>query len=97
MLDVNTVFEAYKDNYRQFHLVENKPHTRSDICALIKLAEILPDLKYSLICGSDGDVAYLSGAISAISKRITKEDVIMLLRCGVTYSEFHKCLVLDLF
>lgn len=60
-------------------------HRQPKLCALLLLNAILPET--SVFAGAGDDVLFLSYRPKELHNRITIEQVRVLRRCGVTYSE----------
>lgn len=87
METVAKLFEKHKNEYLQFHLVENKRSTRRDVNALLLLAEWFPR-SGNLISATRRDEIRLDVIEPEISK-LTEDQIIELLRCGVLLDFRH--------
>lgn len=85
MIDVYALFETHESEYLEFDRVEDKLHHRPDICAFIKLDQIVPD-KGDMVTAAGHDEIFLSTSCDDFAEVATEDDVIYLLRCGVVFS-----------
>jgi hypothetical protein len=82
--------EAFEDEYGQFDRIkEDKPSSRKDLCAFIKLDHLVPPAyKWEdIVTGSEHDEFFLSPDMDKFAKVATETDVLYLVRCGVMFSE----------
>lgn len=91
--EVKAYFEEIKDEYLQFHRVENPPSQRVDLCAFLKLEALIPGTE-RIVVGSERDEIYLSVYPAELGERATKEDLLYLHRCGVRIDSHTGLLVM---
>lgn len=82
--ELEALFEKHSDEYVQFERIEKPLHPRPDICAFIRLHELVPG-NGDMVCASEHDEFFLDVSPDALAAVATEEDVIMLHRCGVRY------------
>lgn len=75
------------NEYLKFDRVKNKLSTRPDLHALILLNSLLPG-DDDIICGSEHDQYWLNVDCDELAKVITEEQVLDLIRCGISYDEY---------
>jgi hypothetical protein len=90
MIDVETLFEIHESEYMKFDRIENKLHHRPDICAFLLLDSIVPN-SGDMISAAEHDEIFLDTSCDDFAERGTEDDVITLLRCGITYSGEYDC------
>ena len=83
-------FEAVNDDYLEFDRVENKLSTRPDIHAFILLNEIFPG-DTGMISAASHDAICLDANWKELNK-LTDDQILELVRCGVMYSSENDCL-----
>ncbi len=93
--DTNTLtklFDKFDDEYLKFDRIKkvDRKHEREDLCAMLYLHEKLGG-SGDAVCAAEHDEIYLDWAGDDLLK-LTEEDVLYLVRCGVRYSEEHNCL-----
>lgn len=86
-MDLEKVFEKYNDEYLKFELVENKLHSRPDVCAFLLLDKLVGKSDRDIIAGAGYDEIFLDIDCRELAKKVTDEDVRTLARCGVRYDE----------
>ncbi len=87
MIDLKAAFGATDDEYLQFERIENPLHSRPDICAFMKLHELVPvNPDRDMVAGARHDEIFLETEPEALAAVATQEDIIYLRRCGVRFS-----------
>jgi hypothetical protein len=84
-------FEAVNDDYIKFERVVNKKNTRPDIHAFILLSELFPNYDRDIISAAGHDEIWLDISSEEINK-LTDENILDLVRCGVRYDSHHDSL-----
>lgn len=74
-----------------FDLIENKYSQRSDLHAFILLDKIFPD-KTDIICHAEHDEIFIGVRIEELAPVITEDQILELVRCGVSYDSSHDSL-----
>jgi len=87
MVDLEQVFEKYDDEYSKFDSIENKLHSRPDICAFLLLDKLVPGAGKDMVSAAEHDEIYLDVDCEALAAVATEEDIQTLARCGVRYDE----------
>jgi hypothetical protein len=86
MLDLQSLFEKYSEEYLQFERVENPRHPRADLCAFLMLHDLAPQPHGRNIVGrAKHDEVWLDADCDALATSATEEDVVTLIRCGVRF------------
>lgn len=86
MIDLKEVFEKYRNDFLRFELVEEKLHSRPDVCAFILLDKLLPEDGCDMVSAAEHDIIYLDVDCDKLAGIATEEDVLMLVRCGVLFN-----------
>jgi hypothetical protein len=76
--------DPMSDEYIQFERVQNKLSQNRDLHAFLLMESIEP-VQYRLIAGADHDVVYLEGPTDSFIEKLTEEQAIDLIRCGIHY------------
>lgn len=74
-----------------FDLVENKYSERSDLHAFILIDKIFPE-KTAIIGHAAHDQIFIGVEIEELAKVITEEQILELVRSGVSYDSNYDCL-----
>ena len=85
MIDLDATFEKYNGDYMEFERVENKLHSRPDICAFLLLDKLLPNDGRDMVCAAEHDKVYLDADCEKLAEVATEDDILTLTRCGVHY------------
>ena len=85
MIDLDATFEKYNGDYMEFERVENKLHSRPDICAFLLLDKLLPNDGRDMVCAAEHDEVYLDADCEKLAEVATEDDILTLTRCGVHY------------
>lgn len=84
MINLKAVFEEFEDEYLEFHKVEDKASNRPDLCAFIALDRLVPSERGNdIVSSAEHDEIWLATDVEKLAAVATKEDVLMLVRCGV--------------
>ena len=86
-MDLHETFEKFNDDYLKFHMVENKLHSRPDICAFLLLDKLVPAPGKDMVAAGEHDEIFLETDCEELAKVATEYDIITLARCGVRYDE----------
>ena len=60
MIDLKAVFDRHGDDYIEFDRVENKLHTRPDLCAFLLLDKLLPGGVTAIVSAVAHDEIFLT-------------------------------------
>lgn len=86
-MDIKTleaIFEDFEDEFLEFHKVENKASNRPDLCAFIALDRLVPsEHGNDIVCAAEHDEIWLATDVEKLAAVATKEDILLLVRCGV--------------
>ena len=93
MIDLGKAFDDADDQYLKFERIEAPPCARPDLCAFLKLNELVPG-KIDIVSAAEHDEIYLEVSPDALAKVATFEDVVYLSRCGVRFSPDTDCLAM---
>lgn len=85
MIDLESVFEKYVEEYLKFDRVEGKLNSRPDLCAFLLLDKLLPKDGSDIICSASHDEFFIDIDCEKLSDIATEEDILTLVRCGVRY------------
>lgn len=88
------LFETRNDEYLKFDRIENPLHPRPDICVFLLLDKLVPNPRRKMVSGAEHDRIFLDGSLEDISAVITEEDVITLIRCGVSTDDYDEGLAM---
>jgi hypothetical protein len=98
--NINEVFERNAHEYCKFERVEDKLHKCPDICAMIKLSSLAYDdiheiIGHDIVSCASRDLITLSVGPDELKNTTTEDDIIMLIRCGVSYDDDQECFVMQ--
>jgi len=94
-MNLHEIFESFNDEFLEFDRVENKRSKCKDIHAFLLLEEIMDgQIENRIISGIEYEEYFLSVDCDELAKRITRDQVIELTRCGVRYSDNYDCLAM---
>ncbi len=82
-MDLQERFAQFSGQYLDFHNIENPPFQRADLCAFVKLAQLIPIGSGGIISSADHDEIHLDANLEEFDKIATNEDILYLVRCGV--------------
>jgi hypothetical protein len=85
MIDLKQAFEAASGEYIEFERIENPLHRRPDICAFLKLDQLVPGEARDMVCAAEHDEIFLDVEPDKLAAVATQEDIVYLHRCGVRY------------
>lgn len=85
MIDLDATFKKHDADYLRFERVENKLHSRPDICAFLLLDKLLPNDGRDMVCAAEHDEIFLDADCDKLAEVATEEDILTLTRCGVRY------------
>jgi hypothetical protein len=85
MIDLEQAFEAASDEYIKFERIENPLHHRPDICAFLKLDQLVPGGTGDMVSAAEHDEFFLDVEPEKLAAVATQEDIVYLHRCGVRY------------
>ena len=85
MSKVDDLFERYNDEHSEFDRIKNPRSTRADLHAFLLLDSLFPST-YDIVEYAEHDEIYLDVSDKQI-KKLTNDQVLELVRCGVFYSE----------
>lgn len=89
--ELKRIMSENSDDHSNFELVKIKKSERNDLHAFLLLDSLIPSNR-SIISASEHDEIYLDIDLDELSKVITEEQVIELVRCGVRYDSDYDCL-----
>lgn len=94
MLTINDIYKHHEE-YLKFDRVENPLHPRPDICALLMLDKIMPKSSGNIISDAFHEEVFLAVDVDTFLIIATEEEVIDLIRCGITYNAHYNKLCLN--
>lgn len=86
MIDLEATFDKYDNEYLKFERVENKLHSRPDLCAFLLLDKLMPSDGRDIICAAEHDEIFLDADCEKLAEVATEDDILTLTRCGVRYA-----------
>jgi hypothetical protein len=87
MIDLKAAFEAAEEEFLEFEQIENPLHPRPDICAFMKLHQLVPaNPDRDMVAAAEHDEIFLEVDPEALAAVATQEDIVYLHRCGVRLS-----------
>jgi hypothetical protein len=87
MIDLKEAFDAAETEFLKFDRIEKPLHPRPDICAFLKLHELVPmKPDRDMVAAAEHDEIYLEVEPDALAEVATQEDIVYLHRCGVRLS-----------
>jgi len=89
-MDIEKLFDKHEDDFLGFAKINNKRSNRPDLHAFLLLDELFPG-NTDMIGGAEHDEFWLDIEIEDIEK-LTEEQVIELVRCGVRFDEESLCM-----
>jgi hypothetical protein len=86
------LFDDLSDaNHLEFEKIEKPKFQRRDLCAFVKLNELVPG-DDDIVSAAEHDEIWLAIDVEELAEVITEDDIIFLLRCGVMFDEGDDCL-----
>jgi hypothetical protein len=93
-MDIYERFEKYNSTeFLRFERVQNKRSTRGDLHAFLLLDELFPAVDKDIVSGAEDGEIFLSIDLEEFHNRVTDDELIELIRCGVIVSEYE-CLAM---
>jgi len=86
MIDIRELLEFHDGEFLEFERIENPPTLRPDLCAMLKLHELVLG-GCNIISHSEHDEIFFGVSIEDLEKVATEDDIIYLARCGVRYTD----------
>lgn len=83
-MDTEKKFEAVDSDYNNFKLVEKKRSTRPDLHAFLMLDELFPNKGVDILSAAGHDKIWIDVDSGDID-RLTDEQILELVRCGIIY------------
>jgi len=71
------------EEYANFNMIKNKPNESADLSAFITLHKFVKNKEADIINSAEHDEIYLMGIEDLNLEKITENDIITLIRCGV--------------
>lgn len=91
---MSNLFEAHNSELCQFERIENPAFPQPDLMAFLFLAKRFPMATgQDIISRAEHDAIYLATSTEDIES-LTEDEVIFLLRCGVSYDRSESCLAM---
>jgi len=90
--NISIISETHEDEFLKFDRVENKRHPRRDLHAMLLMAEILPSIRNIISAAEHNKVWFECGELDNNKEYetlwpITEDQVVELLRCGVSFDD----------
>lgn len=80
------LFHTYSENYvyDRFKTLTDKPSQRRDLCALIRLDQLLASQRPDdMVCAAEHDQIWLDVDLKELARVVTEQDIDYLNACGV--------------
>jgi len=85
-MNIYKAFERHNEEFLKFEDIPNKRSKYRDVHAFLLIEKILPDDDEPKIVSSSGSSEiWLSVDVHELSKLVSEEDVLELVRCGIRY------------
>ena len=94
MVDLNSAFEKFDDEYLEFGRVVSPLHARPDISAFLLIDKLVPRAGKDIISAAEHDEFFIDCDCDELAKAATEEDILTLVRCGVRYDDGCECLAM---
>lgn len=80
-------FEQFQDDFLKFEKIESPLHRRPDLCAFLLLDSLSnpSDAGRDMVSAAEHDVIYMDVDVEELAAKITDDQVLVLVRCGVSY------------
>ena len=88
------LFKTHNDEYGQFERVQNPVHVRPDLCAFLTLDRLCPAPGRDMVTATGHDELFLGIDVEALARVATEDDIILLIRCGVSFDASYDCLAM---
>lgn len=86
MIDLKEAFNAAEAEFLKFERIEKPLHPRPDLCAFLRLHELLPvDKPRDMVAAAEHDEIFLDCDCDKLAQVATQEDIVYLHRCGVRF------------
>lgn len=89
---IKEYFMKHDDDYLAFEKIEDKRHSRPDVCAMLYLHEKLGG-EGDAVTAAEHDEIFLEWEEEDV-KKLNEEDVLYITRCGVRYDSDTECLAM---
>lgn len=83
--NLEEAFEAATDEFLRFERIEKPLHPRPDICAFLRLCELVPDGDRDIVSAAEHDEIFLDIEPEELAEVATQEDIVYLHRCGIRF------------
>lgn len=80
--EVTSLFKKHYTEYLKFDRVKSPKSRRPDLCAFLILDEICPGDR-DIVSSAEHDEIWLGVSVHDVKDRITEDQIIDLIRCGV--------------
>jgi len=87
------LFESSDDEYLNFEKIESPLHKRPDLCAFLRLDELVPGNR-DMVSAAEHDEIYLEIDLDKLAEVATADDVIYLQRCGIRLDDHNEGLAM---
>jgi hypothetical protein len=97
VIDLKETFERLNDQYLQFNQIdiEDRPFSRPDLCAFARIDHLITSEEWSnIVSTAEHNRIYLDVDCDGLAEVATEDDVLYLVRCGVTYDMYFKRLTM---
>jgi len=95
VIDLEAAFSKYAEEKHHFEAVKNSLSDRPDLHAFLLLDRLVPCPAANMIGSTDKDVIYLEVDCVALAEAATEEDILTLVRCGISYNATYGWLEIE--
>lgn len=74
--------------FLKFDRIENPLHARPDICAFLRLDQLVPG-KRDMVSAAEHDEIFLDVDLEKLAEVATADDVVFLQRCGIRLDDYN--------
>lgn len=97
-VNVKELFEKHAHEYRKFERIEAPSCSRPDLCAFIRLNQLVPSVAtlfaFTLIKDDQRDEIFLGVDLGDLAEVASEADIVTLIRCGLRLREDFDCLAI---
>lgn len=86
------IWNLHDEEYHDFKSVKNPPCESSDLSAFMLIHKFMISKEADVITSAEHDEIYLPSIDDLDLEKITEDDIISLIRCGVRYDQNYECL-----
>lgn len=91
MINLQATFEKFNNDFGEFNRVDQSVTGRQDLFVFLLLDKLMPG-QSDIISWTGHDEIGFSADCDMLAQLATEDEILTLVRCGVTYNEEHHCL-----